>query len=319
MAKEIKMSPVIRISDSTFVDLKVIATWLGIKTPPETLDHLVHEAMERLGIERDDEPEPITTAAATSDRVIEFNTAPGLAFTIPITASIDGKMLRNPTWSEILLAMIGQVKDKGYKGQNLVNELDIPARADRYEKEGFTFRPVLGISVQGKSTPDCWKEIDRIAKKWHIPVSVEFRWRQNPKAQYPGKMGVLRSGVKNISPDTEPKIGGGSELDSIADAFDLYVETKGLRAILNAYAKQGRVLMQEATGTVKYLSDLRKFCGTKGTVYVSMIRKFSRIHRKAAAIFVHEQTGRSDDQMDGTLSHYGRWLNFTLLGIVVDY
>jgi hypothetical protein len=48
--------------------------------------------------------------------------------------------------------------------------------------------------VQGQSAQDCWKEVDRLAKKWRIPVSVEFWWRQNPKAQFPGKTGVLRSG-----------------------------------------------------------------------------------------------------------------------------
>jgi hypothetical protein len=48
--------------------------------------------------------------------------------------------------------------------------------------------------VQGQSASDCWKEVDRLAKKWRIPVSVEFWWRQNPKAQHPGRTGVLRSG-----------------------------------------------------------------------------------------------------------------------------
>lgn len=52
----------------------------------------------------------------------------------------------------------------------------------------------LGISVQGQSAADAWKEIDRLAKKWSIPVSVEFSWRQNPKAQHPGRIGLLRSG-----------------------------------------------------------------------------------------------------------------------------
>ena len=63
-----------------------------------------------------------------------------------------------------------------------------------YEKEGFKYHPALGISVQGQSAQDCWKEVDRLARKWRIPVTVEFRWRQNPKAQHPGKTGVLQSG-----------------------------------------------------------------------------------------------------------------------------
>jgi len=39
-----------------------------------------------------------------------------------------------------------------------------------------------------------WKEVERLARKWRVPVTVECWWRQNPKAQYPGKTGMLRSG-----------------------------------------------------------------------------------------------------------------------------
>jgi hypothetical protein len=92
------------------------------------------------------------------------------------------------------LAVIAQVKAKGAEGERLVRELAIPAKAEKYEEEGFKFHPDLGISVQGQSASDAWKEVDRLAKKWRIPVTVEFWWRQNPKAQYPGKTGVLSSG-----------------------------------------------------------------------------------------------------------------------------
>lgn len=186
------MMPVVRINDATFADLKSIATWFGTKTPSDTIDHIVRKAMEQLGMERDDEPNEVTTK--TSDGAMQFDTAPGLTFTKPLAASINGKSLHNPRWSAILLAMIGQVKAKGFEGEKLVRELALPAKAARYEEEGFKYHPNLGISVQGQSAADCWKEVDRLAKKWRIPVTVEFWWRQNPKAQYPGKTGVLRSG-----------------------------------------------------------------------------------------------------------------------------
>lgn len=69
-----------------------------------------------------------------------------------------------------------------------------PANAERYEDEGFKYHADLGISVQGQSASDAWKEIDRLARKWTIPVTIEFWWRQNDKAQYPGRTGILRSG-----------------------------------------------------------------------------------------------------------------------------
>lgn len=184
--------PVVRINDATFADLKSIATWFGTKTPSETIDRVVQDAMVQLGMERDDGPEQ--AAAAGSDGAMQFDTAPGLAFTKPLTASINGTVLHNPRWSGILLSMIGQVKSKGFTGDKLVRELSVPARPTKYEQQGFKHHPDLGISVQGQSAADCWKEVDRIAKKWRIPVTVEFRWRHNPKAQHPGKTGVLRSG-----------------------------------------------------------------------------------------------------------------------------
>lgn len=186
------MMPVVRINDATFVDLSTLKTWYGTKTPSETIDRLVRETMEQLGMERDDEPQDIVTTLG--DGPMQFGTAPGLAFTKPLSASINGKVLHTPRWSAILLSMIGQLKSKGLDSEKLVRELTIPAKAEQYEDEGFKYHPDLGISVQGQSASDCWKQVDRIAKKWRIPISVEFWWRQNPKAQYPGKRGVLRSG-----------------------------------------------------------------------------------------------------------------------------
>jgi hypothetical protein len=90
--------------------------------------------------------------------------------------------------------MIAQLKARGLDGEKLVRELGIPAKALQFEDEGFKYHPHLGISVQGQSASDAWKEVERLAKKWHIPVAVEFWWRQNPKAQHPGRTGILKAG-----------------------------------------------------------------------------------------------------------------------------
>lgn len=187
------MMPVVRLNDATFADLKSIAAWFGTKTPSETIDRIVKETMEQLGMERDVELET-APAATISSGAIEFQTTPGLAFTKPLSASVNGQSIQNPRWSAILLKMIAQVKAKGVEGDKLVSELSIPARAEQYVEEGFKYYADLGISVQGQSASDAWKEIDRLANKWRIPVLVEFSWRQNPKAQYPGRIGTLRSG-----------------------------------------------------------------------------------------------------------------------------
>jgi hypothetical protein len=186
------MMPVVRVNDATFSSLSTLKTWFGTKTPSDTIDHIVREAMEQLGIEQDDEPDAVVTT--TSDGAMEFETAPGLTFTKPLSASINGKAVPSPRWSSMLLTMLAQLKAKGFDGEKLVRELQVPAKAERYEEEGFKYHNDLGISVQGQSASDAWKEIDRLAKKWGIPVKIKFWWRQNAKAQFPGRTGVLRSG-----------------------------------------------------------------------------------------------------------------------------
>ena len=186
------MMPVVRLNDATFADLSTLKTWFGTKTPSETIDRIVKEAMEQLGMERDEEPEDVIEV--TSDGPMQFDAAPGLTFTKPLSASVNGKALRSPRWSSLLLTMIGEVKAKGVSGEKLALELQVGAKVECYEEEGFKYYPHLGISVQGQSASDAWKEVDRLARKWRIPVKVEFWWRQNPKAQYPGKTGVLQSG-----------------------------------------------------------------------------------------------------------------------------
>lgn len=186
------MMPVLRVSDATFADLSALKTWFGTKTPGDTIDRVVREAMEQLGMERDDETEEVVTTTSTG--AMKFDVAPGLSFTKPLSATINGKSVHSPRWSSILLTMIAQVKAKGIEKEKLVRELAVPAKPERYEEEGFKYHSDLGISVQGQSASEAWKEVDRLAKKWAIPITVEFWWRQNPKAQYPGRTGLLKSG-----------------------------------------------------------------------------------------------------------------------------
>jgi hypothetical protein len=186
------MMPVIRINDATFNHLSTLKTWFGTKSPSETIDLIVQEAMEQLGIERDEGAENAITTSNNGEMF--FETTPSLTFTKPLAASIGGRPIKNPNWATILHTMLAQVKAKGFEGEKLVRELAVPTKAGKYEDDGYKYQIDLGLSVQGQSAADAWKEVDRLAKKWRIPVTVEFMWRQTPKAQHPGKNGVLRSG-----------------------------------------------------------------------------------------------------------------------------
>ena len=186
------MMPVVRVNDAAFADLSTLRTWYGTKTVSDTIDRVIREMMDQLGMERDDEAEePAKTTV--SEGPMEFKDTPGLAFTKPLSATVNGKAVHSPRWSSILTSTVGQLKNKGLEGQKLVDELKIGAKVGNYSEDGFSYHATLGISLQGQSASDAWKEIERIATKWRIPVVVEFWWRPNPKAQYPGKTGILRT------------------------------------------------------------------------------------------------------------------------------
>ena len=108
------MMPVVRVNDATFVDLKSVATWLGTETPSLTIDRLVREKMEQLGLERDDASEEVVASeavSATSDNgVMEFRSAPGLSFTRLLDASVGGQALAKANWSGVLLKVIAATK-----------------------------------------------------------------------------------------------------------------------------------------------------------------------------------------------------------------
>ena len=190
--REMKIMPVVRLNDATFVDLQSISTWIGAKTPSETIAQLVREKMAALDLERDVELE--AEAQEGSGEHMTFDKTPGLSFTKVLSANVDGRALRKPNWAAILLAAIGALKGKGISGQHLVKELQVPAKSSSYEEDGFRYHADLGISVQGQSAQDAWREVSRIADKHHIPVEITFQWRENDKALHPGRTGVLRAG-----------------------------------------------------------------------------------------------------------------------------
>lgn len=186
------MMPVVRLNDATFADLKTLATWLGTDTPSQTIDVIVAQTMNKLDLERDVEDSAAVPGAAD---VLQFKATPGLAFTRVLSASVEGQPLPKANWASLLLSVIAAVKKKGLNAEDLVKVLDVPASRSKLDTQGYTFHQNLGISIQGQSAQDAWKEAERLANKFHVPVEVSFQWRDNPKAQHPGREGSLRAGT----------------------------------------------------------------------------------------------------------------------------
>ena len=60
-----------------------------------------------------------------------------------------------------------------------------------YSDEGYHFVPDIGISVQGVDATHAWEYALRLAIYLKVPLKAEIEWRNNDKAAYPGKRGIL--------------------------------------------------------------------------------------------------------------------------------
>jgi len=182
--------PVVRLNDATFSDLKTISKWLDTETPSQTIDAVVAQMLEKLDLARDADEVDVEDESDT----LEFDKAPGLSFTRVLRANVADETLEKPNWASLLLSVVGNLKANGFSADELVKALDVPASRSRLNTQGYTHHQKLGISIQGQSAQDAWKESARLAEKYQIPVHVHFRWRDNPKAQHPGRDGILRAG-----------------------------------------------------------------------------------------------------------------------------
>lgn len=196
--------PTVKINDVTFVDISLLRAWFRTETPDETIAHIVKMVMEKIGIEQDKEQK--CAPIPSWDELIVFNVAPNLSYTKVIRAVISGTPIQNQSWAGILHAVIAKVKDKGLEGEALAQELRIQSHAGT--SKTLRFVPELGISVQSLAAPAAWKEVDRLASKWGIPVTVEFVWKQKISAKRLGKGGILQSGYpKKRGPEGEAQSG----------------------------------------------------------------------------------------------------------------
>jgi hypothetical protein len=60
-----------------------------------------------------------------------------------------------------------------------------------YLDEGYHFVPDIGISVQGADAAHAWEYALRLAIYLKVQLKAEVEWRNNDKAAYPGKRGIL--------------------------------------------------------------------------------------------------------------------------------
>ena len=186
------MMPVIRISDATFADLKLISTWMETKTPSQTIEKVINETMESLGLERDGSRGADSALSEAPDAITEYENVPPVTFTKILGASLNGKSLTKVNWNSFLAEMISTIAGNFMNLNDLVRGLEIPSVVGEHNADGYKFYPDLGISVQGQSAFDALKEAKRLSQKHNIPMEIEFQWHDKPRAYRPGQRGVVK-------------------------------------------------------------------------------------------------------------------------------
>jgi hypothetical protein len=76
--------------------------------------------------------------------------------------------------------------------QELLRQTIARAVEGRKEDDGYHYIPDLDISIQYVDSHGAWRNALHLAKRVRLPISVEFVWRENPNAQYPGERGSIR-------------------------------------------------------------------------------------------------------------------------------
>ncbi len=193
------MSPVIRISDSTFKRLQKYATPL-VDTTPTVIDKLLdfcdsHPLAEVTRAEQATQVNVVKShAAADVDSPIEFDPIdpPSLRHTKVLRAEFDGRNADG--WNDLVriaheraMETLGSFESlRSASRSNIVK-----GQPDGRQPAGFHPAQKIGISIQYTDADKAWQNILHLAKNLGCSVRVQFEWRNKEGAAYPGRSGVM--------------------------------------------------------------------------------------------------------------------------------
>jgi len=189
------MSPLIQISDEVYKKLKERA-----KSPQDTPSDIIASL---LGIQNKVEDPPAEQRLAESsvpeilpeeehyDETLKLDpdTPEDLYFTTIIQGHFENKKIA--TWNELIdtAHIVAVEKIETYDALKKLTNSDIVMGA--YNENGFRPIPSIGISIQGDSPNQAWKNALHIARKLKVTVEILFEWERKFTAARPGSRGVL--------------------------------------------------------------------------------------------------------------------------------
>jgi hypothetical protein len=180
------MPPVVRISDSTFAKMQLLAEPL-VDTPDQVISRCLDAALEARGLAVE------APAAPSVDQMRHLDPdSPGdLRHTTVKSVSIDGQDVRPANWNAMLREMHSRAMARLESFDELSRASASHLRPGRYEDEGFHYVPEGDFSIQGQDSNLSWSNSLRLARLISTPLAVTFTWQHRDGSAHPGDTGIL--------------------------------------------------------------------------------------------------------------------------------
>ena len=176
------MSPVIRVSESTYRKLQLLATPF-VDTPESVISQLLDTALDSQ--QRDKGPALHVTGSQS------VPIAPGehadLTHTKVVAAKFAGTLVTKPAWNQLVKVSHQSAMSRLGSLSELRKVSHLNMRVGRYEEEGFFYISEADISVQGMDSNMAWDNSLRVAKAISESIEVEFEWLNKKGAVRPGE------------------------------------------------------------------------------------------------------------------------------------
>ena len=125
-------------------------------------------------------------------KIIEDVHSSDLSRTKPVFARIGTTHLENTRWKNLLIVTFQQLVEMGISPADIVRTLTITAVTDKSLDYDYPHDPVSNITFNPQSAPMIWEQICLLSSAFDLTVEVKFRWTDNPKSAYPGRLGMVR-------------------------------------------------------------------------------------------------------------------------------
>ncbi|QBY00837.1 hypothetical protein E2K80_08950 [Rhodophyticola sp. CCM32] len=118
------------------------------------------------------------------------NDLPNVSFTDIISGSIIDQPVKKRYWNDVLEEIIVLAVSKSSK-LDVEAALTLNTVDGEKSLNGYRFVPSAGFSFQGVDAVRACKNISSLSKAFSIPVTLELKWQEKPKAQFAGKTAIL--------------------------------------------------------------------------------------------------------------------------------